>query len=213
MMMNSRMLWLFLSAWMILMIPQADAQRKITIDDLWANGVYRSKGVPGFRFMNDGRHYTAQKGNLILRYDFTTGNLVDTILDVNFLNLPGEDKQIDGYSFSDDESQILLTAGTEGIYRYSSKEWNYIYNRSTKKLVNLHEGTKQMHATYSPDGKKVGFVVDNDLYYKDLITGQEHRVTTDGEINKIINGSCDWVYEEEFGCRDGIRWSPDILPL
>ncbi|MEO5907525.1 MAG: DPP IV N-terminal domain-containing protein, partial [Saprospiraceae bacterium] len=212
-MMNSKFVWFFLSALMIVMIPQVDAQRKITIDDLWSKGVYRSKGVPGFRFMNDGRHYTAQKGNYIIRYDFTTGELVDTILDISFLNLPGDIKQIDGYSFSDDETQIMLTAGTEGIYRYSSKEWSYIYNRSAKKLESVHEETKQMHATYSPDGKKVGFVVDNDLYYKDLLTGKQHRVTTDGEINKIINGSCDWVYEEEFSFTKAFQWSPDSRHL
>src|SRR5688572_29455951 len=109
------------------------AQRQITIDDIWTNGTYRTKGVPGFRFMNDGRHYTTLKDNYILKYDLTTGNLTDTLLDVNLLNLPGEEKRIDDYTFSDDEAQLLLTAGSEAIYRHSTKEWTYMYNMSTSK--------------------------------------------------------------------------------
>ncbi len=201
--------WSLLALFLFTTIAPLHAQKTITMDDLWANGAYRSKGIPGFRFMNDGRHYTANQGNYILKYDFTTGKLVDTLLDGNFLNLPGDDKQIDDYTFSDDESQLILTAGTESIYRYSTREWSYVYNFSTKKLDQLHPATKQMHATFSPDGKKVGFVSDNDLYYIDLTTGKEHRVTTDGEYNKIINGNCDWVYEEEFSFTKAFAWSPD----
>ncbi|MDQ3015653.1 MAG: S9 family peptidase [Bacteroidota bacterium] len=194
---------------LLTLLASAHAQKTITMDDLWANGAYRSKGVPGFRFMNDGRHYTTNRANYILKYDLTTGNLIDTLLDGNLLNLPGEDKQIEDYTFSDDESQILLTVGTESIYRYSTREWNYVYNFSTKKLTPLQTATKQMHATFSPDGKKVAFVTDNDLYYKDIASGKESRITNDGEFNKIINGNCDWVYEEEFSFTKAFAWSPD----
>jgi len=156
--------WLYallLSGLTIVSLSSASAQRQITIDDIWTNGTYRTKGVPGFRFMNDGRHYTTLENNYILKYDLTTGALKDTVLDVNLLNLPGEDKRIDDYTFSDDESQLLLTAGSEAIYRHSTKEWTYIYNMSTRALAGLHRQGKQMHATFSPDGKKVGFVMVN----------------------------------------------------
>src|SRR6187549_3766687 len=103
---------------LLVLTTLASAQKTITIDDIWTNGTYRTKGVPGFRFMNDGRHYTTLKDNYILKYDLTTGNLTDTLLDVNLLNLPGEDKRIDDYTFSDDEAQLLLTAGSEAIYRH-----------------------------------------------------------------------------------------------
>lgn len=208
-MIQSRLTGYLLIAFLILSGSILTAQKTITMDDLWANGVYRTKGVPGFRFMNDGRHYTAKRGNYIIRYDLTTGNAVDTLLDGHLLNLPGEDKQIDDYVFSDDETQLLLTAGTEGIYRYSTREWTYIYNLRSKKLDRLHPASKQMHATFSPDGKKVAFVSDNDLYYYDITAGKEHRITTDGEYNKIINGNCDWVYEEEFSFTKAFTWSPD----
>ena len=185
------------------------AQKEITIDDIWTNGTYRSKGVPGFRFMNDGHHYSDLSGNSILIYDFSSGKLTDTLLDVNLLQLPTDEKQISDYAFSDDESQLLLKSGMEGIYRYSTKEWNYVYNMSSNKLEPLHDGSKQMHATFSPDGKKVAYVSDNDLYYRDLATGVNHRITHDGKVNEIINGSCDWVYEEEFSFTKAFEWSPD----
>jgi dipeptidyl-peptidase-4 len=195
----------------LIILPQQSilAQKQITIDDIWTNGTYRTKGVPGFRFMNDGRHYTTLQDNYILKYDLTTGDLTDTLLDVNLLNLPGEEKRIDDYTFSDDEAQLLLTAGTEAIYRHSTKEWTYVYNTTSHAVSKLNETGKQMHATFSPDGKKVGFVMDNDLYYKELASGQTTRVTFDGKWNEIINGSCDWVYEEEFSFTKAFAWSPD----
>jgi dipeptidyl-peptidase 4 len=207
---NIKLLYIFfLLAGMIVPLSGIVAQKQITIDDIWTNGTYRSKGVPGFRFMNDGRHYTDLINNTILKYDFTTGKVVDTLLEVNLLPLPGDDKQINDYAFSDDESLILLKSGMESIYRYSTKEWNYVYNPSTHNADKLHEGGKQMHATFSPDGKKVAYVSDNDLYYKDLSTGIVSRVTDDGKFNHIINGSCDWVYEEEFSFTKAFAWSPD----
>ncbi|MFZ1676737.1 MAG: S9 family peptidase [Saprospiraceae bacterium] len=207
------LLSLLLTGFIILPLSQVLAQRQITIDDIWTNGTFRSKGVPGFRFMNDGRHYTALQHNMIVKYDLRTGNLVDTILDVSSLKLPGEQNQIDDYTFSDNESQILLATGTESIYRHSTREWNYVYNLSTGNTTKLSEVSKQMHATFSPDGKKVAFVMDNDFYFKDLASGKTTRVTTDGKVNAIINGSCDWVYEEEFSFTKAFAWSPDSRHL
>src|SRR6187402_2902868 len=133
--------WIIVISW-----SSVTAQRQITIDDIWTNGTYRTKGVPGFRFMNDGRHYTTLKDNYILKYDLTTGDLTDTLLDVTKLHLPGEDKRIDDYTFSDDEAQLLLTAGSEAIYRHSTKEWTYVYNMKTSTLAGLDQANKQMHA-------------------------------------------------------------------
>ncbi|MGB3078475.1 MAG: DPP IV N-terminal domain-containing protein, partial [Saprospiraceae bacterium] len=208
--------WLFsllLTGFIILPLSQTLAQRQITIDDIWTNGTFRSKGVPGFRFMNDGHHYTALQHNTILKYDLRTGKVVDTILDVSSLMLPGELNQVDDYTFSDNESQILLATGTESIYRHSTKEWNYVYNLATGKTTKLSDVNKQMHATFSPDGKRVAYVMDNDLYFKDLASGKTTRVTTDGKVNAIINGSCDWVYEEEFSFTKAFAWSPDSRHL
>lgn len=185
------------------------AQKQITIDDIWTNNTYRARGVPGFRFMNDGRHYTTLRGNYILRYDLITGNLIDTLLDGNQLDLPLDARRIDGYTFSDNERKLLLTTDTESIYRHSSKATHFVYDIDKKTLIPLHEAGKQLHATFSPDGMKVGFVFDNDLYYRDLTAGTTVRVTHDGKYNHIINGNCDWVYEEEFSFTRAFQWSPD----
>jgi len=204
--------WAFaiiLTGFILLPLQSTLSQQQITIDDIWTNGTYRTKGVPGFRFMNDGRHYTTLRDNYILQYDLTTGDLKDTLLDVNFLNLPGDEKSIDDYTFSEDESQLLLIVGSEAIYRRSTKEWTYVYNTTSHSLTPLNDTGKQMHATFSPDGRKVGFVMDNDLYYKELASAQTTRVTFDGKWNEIINGSCDWVYEEEFSFTKAFAWSPD----
>ena len=193
----------------LLITAIAFAQKQITIDDIWTNGVYRMKGVPGFRFMNDGRHYTQLKQNFLVKYDLTTGNATDTLINFNKLAFPEDRKQVEDYSFNDDESQLLLTTGGEAIYRHSTKEWTYIYNPTAEKLIALDDTGKQMHATMSPDGKKVGYVRDNNIYYKDLASGKTTQVTEDGKFNSIINGSCDWVYEEEFSFTQAFEWSPD----
>jgi dipeptidyl-peptidase-4 len=80
---------------------------------------------------------------------------------------------------------------------------------ASDKLNSVSEEGKQMHATFSPDGKKVGYVRDNNLYYKELSSGKTCQVTTDGKLNSIINGSCDWVYEEEFSFTKAFEFSPD----
>ncbi|HZV68890.1 MAG TPA: alpha/beta fold hydrolase [Saprospiraceae bacterium] len=204
---------LLLTGFVVLPLSQSLAQRQITIDDIWTNGTFRAKGVPGFRFMNDGHHYTALQKNMIVKYDLRTGDLVDTILNISTLMLPASENQIDEYTFSDNETQLLLNTGTETIYRHSTKEWTYVYNLATSTITKLSDVNKQMHASISPDGKKVGFVMDNDLYFKDLKSGKTTRVTTDGKVNSIINGSCDWVYEEEFSFTKAFAWSPDSRHL
>jgi len=141
--------------------------------------------------MNDGRHYTSLKQNYLLQYDLATGNITDTLVDFNHLPFPEDRKQVEDYTFSDDESQLLLTTGGEAIYRHSYKAWTYIYNPSANTLTPLSDAGKQLHATFSPDGKKVGYVLDNNLFFMEMNSGKTTQVTKDGKYNSIINGSCD----------------------
>ncbi len=206
---NSRFIGsLFLLTFLIGVQP-AVGQHQITIDDIWTNYTFRTRGVPGFRFMNDGSHYTALRNNLIIKYNLASGDAVDTILDIGLLALPEHSRDVEDYTFSADETQLLLTSASESIYRHSTKEWTYVYTLSSGLLKALDENGKQMHATFSPDGKKVAYVKDNDVYFLDLANQKTTRVTSDGEWNKIINGSCDWVYEEEFSFTKAFAWSPD----
>ncbi len=102
---------------------------------------------------------------------------------------------------------VLLRTNVEPIYRRSSKANVYIYDSLSKKITTLTEG-KVLHPTLSPDGTKVAFVQDNNLFIKDLASNQVTAVTKDGKWNYIINGNCDWVYEEEFEFTRAYEWSP-----
>src|SRR5690606_32856744 len=85
------------------------------------------------------------------------------------------------------------------------------YNKTSKKLQQLGKGlpvSSLMFAKFSPDASKVAYVSENNIYVEDLATEKITALTTDG-TSRMINGTFDWVYEEEFGCRDGFRWSPD----
>lgn len=102
----------------------------------------------------------------------------------------------------------ILTKNTESIYRRSTKSNIYLYDSSSKKIISL-ESEKVLHPTFSPDGKNIAYVKDNNLYVYNLPTRASRAVTTDGKWNHIINGNCDWVYEEEFEFSQAYEWSPN----
>ncbi len=188
------------------------AQEKITVEDIWRDYKFFGKSVAGFNFQKDGKHYTKLEDGKIVQYDFATGEQSAVLFDIEAakkLNA-GLPKSIDGYAFSDDEQKILIKTNTEAIYRRSTKANFYVIEMGLgKTAVGLSALGKQQYATFSPDGSKVAYVVDNDLYYKDLKSKAEYRITRDGRKNKIINGSADWVYEEEFAFAKAFHWSPD----
>lgn len=182
----------------------------ISVEDLWASGKFWQKSVYGIRWMNDGKYYTSDDDGIINKYDITTSNKVETILSTTELSSDtGMTFRFSDYTFNSDESKILLTVDEERIYRHSSKAEFYIFDLKTKKTQRLSTNGKQMYASFSPDSKKVAFVRDNNLFYKDLISNKETQITQDGQWGKIINGSTDWVYEEEFSFAKAFFWSPN----
>lgn len=184
------------------------AQKAITVEDIWQNYTFSAKSIPGFNFLNDGRHYTRLEKNKINQYDLTTGGFVKTLLDGEALKgQDGFDGKVDSYKFSEDESKVIITSEQEQIYRHSSKANFFIWDG--KRLSRLYDGGKQMYATFNPQADKVAFVFSNNLYVKDLQTSKITQVTNDGKTNHIINGATDWVYEEEFAFDRGFQWSPD----
>ncbi|MBX2971910.1 MAG: S9 family peptidase [Flavobacteriales bacterium] len=195
----------------------AEAQKQLTIRDIWASPLFSAEYVSGLASMNDGLHYTVldetDNGLAVDQYAYRTGQKVRTLVDGATLIPEGgkEPISIEGYSFSGDEKKLMIETAMEPIYRYSYFAHNYVYDRASKKLVPLSDPNKakQRLATFSPDGSKAAFVRDNDLYVVELATMKETRVTTDGEWNKVLNGATDWVYEEEFTLVQGYAWSPD----
>jgi dipeptidyl-peptidase-4 len=186
------------------------AQSDITLEGIWKNYDFISQSVPGFNFLKDGKHYTRLEQNKIQQYDFTTGSLVTTIFDpATVESVEGFNGQVDGYTFSADESKVLIRTNTERIYRRSSKSYYFVYDRGAKKLSAVYPEGKQGYATFNPQADKVAFVHGNNLYVHDLSAGKVRAVTEDGTYNSIIYGSTDWVYEEEFGFAKAFFWAPD----
>ncbi len=129
------------------------------------------------------------------------------------LTPPGtkQNLEISSFSFSPDEQQVLIFTNTRRVWRYNTRGDYWIFNRTGNKLHKLGASLPEsslMFAKLSPDGKKAAYVSGHNLYSEDLATGKIAKLTTDG-TRKLINGTFDWAYEEEFGCRDGFRWSPD----
>lgn len=185
--------------------------KKIKLEDIWLNYKFYPKTINGFNSMKDGAYYTLiDQGNLD-QYSYRTGKLVKTLIDAGDLIPKGESKPIrfSSYQFSKDESKILLVTEIEKIYRHSFKAEYFVYDFSSKKLMRLSKKGAQRLASFSPDGSKVAFMRDNNLFIKDLTTGKEQQFTNDGEVNKIINGAPDWVYEEEFSFNKAYEWAPD----
>ena len=197
-----------LSSLAILFLAQCViAQEKmIQLEDIWARRTFSPEWVWGINSMNDGVYYSSlnygENNVYITQYSYETGDSILTIVD---------SKDLDGiffsdYSFSEDEKKVLLPTETESIYRYSTRSNYYVYDRETKIAEELSEG-KQRLAQFSPDASKVAFVKENNIFIKDIINNTELQVTFDGEINKIINGATDWVYEEEFAFDNGMQWN------
>ncbi|WP_418495159.1 S9 family peptidase [Coprobacter sp.] len=179
------------------------------------SGEYQTKRVPAFLPMNDGEHYTQRSKDktMIIKYSYKTGQAVDTLFNVaSARECPF--KTFDGYSMSADEKKILLYADAEPVYRRSFKAVYYTFEirRNLVKPLSDKPG-KQQIATFSPNGRMVAFVRDNNIYLKKLDYGTESAITSDGVKNKILNGIPDWVYEEEFSVVSTLSWSPDNTTL
>ena len=160
--------------------------------------------------LSDGEHYLTLKDNQLQIYSYKTGEQTGIFLDGDKLSpKEGDTLRITSYILSPDEKQILLPAETEEIYRHSSKSHFYIWNVEKETLTSLSHHGKQRIPQFSPDGKKVAFVRDNNIFIKDLDNDAETQITHDGKINEIIYGTTDWVYEEEFAFTTAFFWSPD----
>lgn len=186
------------------------AQKQISVEDLYKKPLFRPNLVYGIASMNDGIHYTnlSMSRNEIYKYSYSTGEKVETVFSAKKFEINNFDWIFD-YEFSSDESKILFSINYEPIYRHSFKAEYYIYDIVSNSISKLSENGKQQLASFSPDGKYVSFVRDNNIFIKDLQKGSEKQLTFDGEKNKIINGAPDWVYEEEFSYNKAYDWSPD----
>lgn len=192
----------------VLTVVVSQAQKKdITLEDIYKKQTFRQDAVSGFRSMQDGLHYSEinTKGELV-QMNFKEG-LQDAVLaNLKEMIYKGDTLKVEDYEFNQDETKLLLFTEGEAIYRRSYLKKVFVYDLKSKQLLAVHD-QKVLHATFSPQSDKVAFVYKNNLYYHDLTTKQTKQITTDGSYN-IINGNCDWVYEEEFEFTRAFEWSP-----
>ena len=182
--------------------------KQINLEDIWENYKFYYKSYRGLNSMNNGEFYTqiknSEEGQEIIKYSFKNGERIVRIFKSSDFKI----KRINSYSLSDDDRLMLLATETESIYRYSRKAIYYVFNIQNNKLKKLSEN-KIRYPTFSPDGSKVAYVYENNLFIKDITNGKETQITNDGKKNQIINGASDWVYEEEFKLVRGFEWSSD----
>ena len=186
------------------------SQQKITIEDIY-RGTFRTKGMDELQSQKNTNQYTVlnfdrtSKTTQIDLYDFATLKKISTLIDSkNFKEL---ENGIDSYKFSSDEKSILIANNTSPIFRHSFTADYFLYNIETKALSKIL--TNVQEPTFSPDGKKIAFAQQNNLYVYDVAAKKSNQITTDGKKNAIINGITDWVYEEEFAFVRAFDWSAD----
>jgi len=194
------------------------AQSVLKLEDIYSNSTYNSERYGPVRWMEDNEGYstleenTAIGGEDIVRYEAVSGKRL-VIVSADKLIPVGDTKplSIENYEWSADDSKLLIFTNTRRVWRYNTRGDYWVLNLKSGVLTQLGksvERTTMMFAKFSPSADRVGYVSKNNIYVEDITSGEITQITEDGS-ESIINGTFDWVYEEELGCRDGFRWSPD----
>ena len=196
--------------------------KSLTLADIYQNKTYSTKRLGAVRWMQDGISYTAletsgenDKAQDIVRYQANSDSR-DILVSAVTLTPTGAEKplKIDDYQWNSDQSQLLIYTNSQKVWRSNSRGDYWLVDMKSATLTQLGLAQTEtaeasmMFAKFSPDGKSVAFVRDNNIYLQSLNDLTITQLTTDGKA-PIINGIFDWVYEEEFSIADGFRWSPD----
>ena len=183
-------------------------EKKITIEKIY-QGAFSTSGLDVLRSMKKGEYYTilnyngTDKSTSIDKYDYKTLEKVETIV-----NSAGNEiiPSFSSYTFSEDESKILLATEIESIFRRSTLGVFFVYDIASKSIVKVSED-KIQEPLLSPNGTKVAYASKNNLYIFDIASKSTKQLTISGVKNKIINGIADWVYEEEFSVVRSFAWN------
>lgn len=196
------------------MVTTMSAAEKLDLKDI-TNGLFSPQRISGMDPLGKTDQYAqiSNDSSKIVQYSFKTGEQTAVLFDMN--NTVGEKiKDFDGYIMSPTGEKMLIRANSHPIYRRSYTADFYIYTLKTHKLEKLSEGGAQQVPVWSPDGKQIAFVRDNNLFLvKLLYDNAETQVTKDGKFNEIINGVPDWVYEEEFSFNRAFCFNADGTQL
>ncbi len=194
------------------------SETALTLEDIYKNATYPTRSYRSVRWMEDSRHYTTLEANRergcaeIIRYNARSGERV-VLVGADEL-VPGDRKEpldLRDYQWSADNSKLLLFTNTRRVWRYHTRGDYWVLDLSSGSLQQLGASlpsSSLMFAKFSPGGKRVAYVSGHNIYVEDLSAKTITQLTSDGG-DRFVNGTFDWVYEEEFSCRDGFRWSND----
>lgn len=169
--------------------------QEVTLDKIYS-GKYYPKGIEGIASLRNGEEYAVIDQNGIAKYSYKDQKNEGYIVQGSF----------EDYTLSDDETKILLLTDKQPIYRHSFYGKFEVKDLKTGKTTALNNGNYVQEPAFSPDGSKVAFIADNNIFYQNLSDGSIVQITNDGAKNKILNGLADWVYEEEFGHARQYEW-------
>lgn len=213
------MLGVFMMAPVTDAIAQGGTDGILTLDRIFTQEEFKDERFGPARWVDDGEGYTTLEeavegddGLSIIRYQTKSGKR-EVLVPAGNLIPEGADTSlyIDDYQWSSDKQKLLIFTNTKRVWRKNTRGDYWLLNMKSKELTQLGGDappSRMMFATFSPDGKKICYVVNHNLYVQDLDSGNITQLTDTGS-ETVINGTFDWVYEEEFGLRNGFRWSPD----
>ena len=208
----------WLTAILLLLGGGSQAQVQLNLEDVVAGKIIQTKGMGAMSWLKDGEHYsrveanTEQGGTDIVSYrakDNAREVLIPASLFVD--KATGKSVPVRSISWSADNRKVLVYTNTQRVWRYDTRGDYWVLDLSDKSFRQIGKDRPEsslMFAKFSPDASKVAYVSENNIYVEDLASQSVKQLTTDG-CETIVNGTFDWVYEEEFACRDGFRWSPD----
>lgn len=199
-------------------VENADATGSLSLEDVVGGKLLPSKGAGAINWLKDGSRYSRvepnkeTEGSDIVAYNAKDNKRSVLVPSSKLINPEtGKPLKIRSVIWSDDNSRILVYNNTKRVWRYDTRGDYWFVDLKKGNPRQLGKGLPEsslMFAKFSPDGTKAAYVSGNNIYVEDLDTGKMTKVTKDGD-EKNVNGTFDWVYEEEFACRDGFRWSPD----
>ena len=215
---KSLLITALLSLFSCILFAQKD-QNLLSIDRIYNSREFSSQRFGPARWVEGGKAYTTLESSEdhdgssdIIRYTTTTGER-SILVSASQLVPPGQTVplKIRNYEWSNNREMLMIFTNTKRVWRRNTKGDYWVLNLKTGSLtqlgVDFPESTL-MFTKFSPDDTRVAYVSGHNVYVEDLQTNKVTALTTDGTTT-IINGTFDWAYEEEFGCRDGFRWSPD----
>ena len=169
-------------------------------------------GVPSTKWTTEGSSYYAVEKKEIVKIELPSQNKTVFISRKQLITKNGDTLVPRSFQLSPDGKLALIYTNAQKVWRYPTRGDYWLLNLATGDLKQMGKGrpaASLQFAKLSPDNKKIAYVSERNIYTEDLTTGIIKKLTSDNGTKKLINGTFDWVYEEEFSCRDGFRWAPD----